>query len=188
MKRTDSASSPPAPHDVVPDFEALEGLYARITALLELPFDRLDGVQEERSAWSPAQHLFHVLLANELSLKNVLALRAGEGLLVRPFEEQMPEAEELLVRGTFPRGQTRAPRIVTPPPRVDPEVLADVFRSTVELLARVRSLPEDLGDPSLCVPHQALGQLDGSRWVRFVHIHTAHHAGIVQELLDAASQ
>ena len=78
-----SASSDPAL-----DLAGLRRLLARVGRLLELPEDELTTPRPEVSSWSVGQHLFHLVLAGDLSLRNVKSLVARRGRLIRDFEQR----------------------------------------------------------------------------------------------------
>jgi len=163
--------------------DRLAAQYARLERLAALDDEHLTAAREERSAWSPAQHLFHVLLANELSLENAAALVAGKGLLVRPCEGLAEGAEEVLARGTIERGTAQAPRFVRPRAAVDLVFVRELVGSTRAQLDALDPVAVDAAEA--CIPHQVLGDLSAARWVRFARMHTAHHVAIVRDLLRA---
>ena len=161
--------------------DRLGAQYGRLANYAALPAQELCRVQPECSKWSPAQHLFHLLLANELSLKNAESLVAQKGLLIRPFGSLAPRAEGIIARGRIPRGEAQSPRFVRPRDHVDLDFVRDLVRSTKEQIdALDASTVEAAPD---CVPHQILGDLTATHWLRFARMHTAHHLVIVRELL-----
>ncbi|MEZ6021316.1 MAG: hypothetical protein R3F17_14855 [Planctomycetota bacterium] len=83
-------------------------------ATLDRVGEHLNHRVESVSGWSVAQHLFHVVLATDLGLANVLALVRGKGILIRPEGALAPEAQAVLEAQTVPRGSTQAPRMVVP--------------------------------------------------------------------------
>ncbi len=161
--------------------DRLGAQYGRLAGYAALSEEQLSRVQPESSKWSPAQHLFHVLLANEMSLKNAESLVARKGMLIRPFGALSSGAEAIIARGRIPRGAAESPRFVRPRDKVDLGFVRDLVGST---LAQVKALDaatvEDAPD---CVPHQILGDLSATEWLRFARMHTAHHLVIVRELL-----
>ncbi|MFT5292087.1 MAG: hypothetical protein ACI8QS_002922 [Planctomycetota bacterium] len=163
--------------------DRLGAQYGRLARYAALPEERLIRVHPKSSNWSPAQHLFHVLLANEMSLKNAESLVARKGMLIRPFGSLSPGAEAIIARGRIPRGAAESPRFVRPRDQVDLSFVRDLVKST---LAQIKALDagavEDAPD---CVPHQILGDLSAAQWLRFARMHTAHHLVIVRELLAA---
>lgn len=155
---------------------------ARVARRLELPASALLAPVPAVSAWSVGEHLFHLVLACDLSLRNATSLARDEGLLLREPEDKNPEALALLRRGRFPRGVARAPRFVTPPRRID---LALLGRLLAEVRAAREHLAGDLAALSAAprtIPHQLLGDLDAREWLRFARAHTAHHLLIVREI------
>jgi hypothetical protein len=172
--------------DALADLERLTARYPALEASLALG-ERLTEPRPEISRWSPAQHLFHVFLANELSLRNALSLARGRGMLIKPFERTGPYTEAVLGGRSIPRGVARAPRFVTPPERVDLAFLKTLCAENLADLARVRDEVDAIVAAPLCVPHQLLGDLDAPQWLRFADVHTAHHAAILAEILPAVS-
>lgn len=164
--------------DPARDHRALERLQRRLERWLARPDAALFAPPPGAAAWSPGQHVYHVALANELSLENVLSLVHERGLLrtePRPLERA---AEEILARGRLPRG-TRAPRFVSPPPRLARAALADVVGASRDAIARVGAVLGRVRGAPLAIPHQALGTLDAPRWLRFARAHAAHHLRIL---------
>lgn len=150
----------------------------RCGALLERGEEAL-GVRREAAGWSVLQHLFHLLLAAELSLTNARNLASGRGALRLPRTELDPRAREVLVQGRLPRG-TKAPRFVSPPARPD-LALARTLQAEALAAARAPELAGELSGP-LGIPHQVLGVLSAAEWLRFARLHSAHHLRIVAEL------
>lgn len=178
---TSRSASPFSPER---DHGSLVRLQQRLQRWLERDDAELFGVRAEVSGWSPAQHVYHVSLANEFSLQNVLSLVRGSGALVAESRGSKPEAEALLLRGRLPRG-ARAPRFVSPPARVDRAGLDDVVGGAREGLEAVGEvLPRVAGAPMI-IPHQELGALDATRWLRFARLHTVHHLEILGAIARA---
>jgi hypothetical protein len=169
--------------DPARDLAALAGLYGEIEQLLERAAPLLARVVPERSGWSAEQHLAHVALANELVLRNLKSLAAGQGALLVRGGEPHPRALELLRAGRLPRGEAQAPRMVRPPERVLPELLRAWLADGRAALAALDS--GALAPGELKIPHQLLGPLDAPQWARFGVVHTRHHLAIVRELLGA---
>ena len=156
----------------------------RLEHLLERSAGELLPLREGLSGWSPAQQLFHVTLANELSLKNVNSLLAREGMLIQPLKELHPRAADVLRRGRFPPG-SEAPRFVRPPDRVDLDLLRELAADGRRALAGLEGRGEEIAAAPDGVPHQRLGVLTAARWVRFARMHSAHHLRIARALLGA---
>ena len=162
------------------DLAGLERLTRRVARALELPPERLLGAGPG-SGWSPAQHLFHLSLANELSLKNAESLVAEKGLLIRPRAELAPGVADVLRRGRLPRG-AEAPRFVRPPAVVDLGLVGEIARGVRQSLTRLAGAAQRIADAPNGIPHQLLGVLSAAEWVRFARMHTAHHLAILREL------
>lgn len=130
------------------------------------------------SRWSPLQHAAHVTLANELVLRNLVNLSRGSGMLVVTEAVQIPRALEILERGTLPRGEAQAPRMVVPPNDIDVHTAREwAAKFVVDLNATRASL--DVERLPLCfIPHQVLGPLTLAQWARFGTTHTRHHLAI----------
>lgn len=164
----------------------LDALVARVEELVQLAEPVLFRAHPAISGWTLAQHLFHVSLANELSLKNALALADRRGALIRPCGALAPEAADVLRRGRIPRGVAQAPRFVRPPPNLTCAALRDFAAASRRALELVRPRVSELASAPGCIPHQILGDLDACGWLRFARLHTAHHLRILRELPTAA--
>jgi len=172
-----------APPDVRRDHERLGAALARCERLLEERGAALWRREPAVSAWSPAEHLFHVALANELSLKNVRSLVEGKGLLVKPYEGTPAEALDVLRRGRIPSGVAKAPRFVTPPARFELERLEELQRDNAKLSRSLALALREPLDTTRAVRHQLLGELTAPLWLRFARVHTAHHLRIASRVL-----
>ncbi|MEM7310090.1 MAG: DinB family protein [Planctomycetota bacterium] len=162
----------------------LRALLARISALFELPEERLRAPAPTVSGWSAAEHLFHVTLANDMSLKNVRNLADERGRLRRELEELDPRAVDILRRGRLPRG-TEAPRFVRPPAKPDLAIARDIHGDVLKAAEELEGRAPELAAAPLGIPHQALGVLTAAQWLRFARLHSAHHLGIVRSVLEA---
>jgi hypothetical protein len=163
----------------------LRAAYATIDALMALEPELARSVARAVSGWSAEEHVAHVALANELSLRNVLNLVAREGLLIQPDGEPIPEGLSVLRSGVIPRGVARSPRMVTPPRSIDRALLAEWIRDNRRDLARVTELAPEIASAPGRIPHQLLGPLDALQWLRFAAVHTAHHLTLASEVLGA---
>ena len=171
----------PMPFNAQRQIERLTAQYTRLEHLAGLNDACLTQVRSGISEWTPAQHLFHLLLANELSLKNAAALVAQKGLLIREQGQLQEGAAAVLERGRIGRGEAQSPRFVRPRGTVDLGFVRELVHSTRAQLkalntATVASAPG-------YIPHQILGDLNAVQWLRFARMHTAHHILIVRDLL-----
>lgn len=163
------------------DHADLRAAYAEMRALAEGSAESLRALQPARSGWSGENHLAHACLANERVFANLKSLRAGQGLLIVRGGEPHPLARELLAAGRLPRGEAKAPRMVTPPARMEPGLLLQWLGEGQALLTTLD--PATVVASELKIPHQLLGPLDAPEWLRFARVHTRHHLAIVGELL-----
>jgi len=173
------------PFDPSADLAELRRLYDSLEELSRRAPEELAACVPECSGWTSEQHLAHVALANELVLRNLKSLATGQGLLLVRGGEPHERALALLRAGRLPRGEAQAPRMVRPPERVQPDLLAQWLsdgRAALEALD-----PATLSASEWKIPHQVLGPLDAPQWARFGVVHTNHHLGIVAEILERRS-
>jgi len=136
-------------------------------------------VRAAPDSWSVAQHLQHLSLAAEYSLKAVRLIASGEGARREGRAEVM--ARRVLRSGVIPRG-AQAPDPTRPSPDGDPV-------RTRETLDTCRTWLGDLESADLrngTVPHPLLGLFDGLEWLRFVDVHTQHHLVQIREILEGS--
>ncbi|MEX1025104.1 MAG: hypothetical protein WD226_08505 [Planctomycetota bacterium] len=169
------------PYGPESDLPALERRIHEIEARIVSGRAGLSERVPELSGWSQAEHLFHVVLANELSLKNAVALHARHGRLIRDPEDARLETEAHLIEGVIPRGHT-APRFVTPPKAIDIELLLEFVLGNRSLIGELEVVAGELAHAPRAIPHQLIGDLDAVQWVRFARVHTDHHWAIVGEI------
>jgi len=169
--------------DIADDFKDLEQACASLRAIAALPPEISELRRPEISGWSALEHVAHVSLANELIVRNLDSLAAGQGPLLQESGEPIPLALEVFASGVIPRGKAQSPRMVRPPARIDRELLAD-WMSGAELgFARIAKSPEPILRATARVPHQLLGPLTAVQWVRFARVHTRHHLAIAYLVL-----
>ena len=171
----------PAAFDPKRDHTSLVALQRRLDRWSSRPEEKLFEVVSDASHWSPAHHLYHIGLANEFSLGNVMSLVNETGVLRRESTGLKPEAEAILRRGILPGG-AQAPRFVTPPDKLGPDGLADALGGSREGVQAVGAVIDRVAKAPMIIPHQILGALDASRWLRFARVHTAHHLRILRRI------
>jgi hypothetical protein len=171
-----------------PELAALRVHYAEIERLLARPEAELRGAAPEISGWTAEQQLAHVALANELVARNLRSLVRGSGPFVVDAGAPVAEALAVLVSGRFPRGRAQAPRMVRPPAEVRREFLVEWVAGNRRDLDELGARLDELRSAAKRVPHQLMGPLSASQWLRFAAIHTAHHLAIAREVLAAASE
>lgn len=161
--------------ELAASFEAFEALRAGVAS-------RAACTAEDVSAWSCAQHLYHIALASDLAFQNVRGILAGRS--PRIVHEGGPN--ELALRvfrdGGFPRGASRSPRMVTPPASVDAGLLASEQRQCRETIASLRGEIEAIHAASGRIPHQELGPLNACEWLLFARLHAGHHLAILRDI------
>ena len=134
------------------------------------------------SAWSSAQHLYHVALATDLALRNVRSLCARKGRLITMEGGPTGLALEVLEAGTYPRGESEAPRMVQAPDEVDLSFLEMEMKGNRDAADQVRLLLEQIPDAPGFIPHHVLGGLSAGHWLRFAAMHARHHLAIVRDI------
>lgn len=164
------------------EYDYLRTFYDETAALLDRPDDVLFEANAAVSGWSPAQHLYHVWIANGKSLAAALYIAKGRGEADGSPNEV---GQAVLIQASMPRNKMEAPDAVRPPGDVDRDGLAETLR-------RSRGKFEDVGahlDALLAadgrLPHPRLGVLDGPQWLRFVRIHAQHHHAIIRDILSS---
>jgi len=162
--------------------------FVAIERMLEIAPEELARTATWVSGWSAEEHLAHLALANELVCRNVRSLIKGQGLLVVDEGEPPPEALAVLAAGRFPRGAAQAPRMVRPPDPVQREFLVEWLQENRAEFEELAGRCDEIEAATKCVPHQILGPLSASRWVRFAAMHTRHHLDIAREVLAATMQ
>lgn len=166
-----------------PEFAAFRACLFEVDGLLARPANDLQRVAPSVSGWSVEQQLAHVALANELVARNLASIAKGSGPLLLASGEPRPEALAVLVAGKFQRGLAQAPRMVVPPQEVERAYLLDWLAGNRRDFAALEGRIAELGASTLRVPHQLLGPLSASQWLRFAAIHTRHHLDIAHEIL-----
>ena len=162
------------------EHRAWRRLTERAQQWVEAPAPFLFDTVERVSGWSPAQHLDH------LASTNVLILR----WLTRQAENPDVDGEGrpnvagylVLTLGRFPRGRGRAPAAFHPSDAVDPDDLARRMAENRAMLDALSPRLDALQRAKGRLNHPALGQLDAGEWLRFGHIHTAHHHRIIRDI------
>lgn len=173
------------PFDAAYNLEALERLLERVEGVNALPHEALFSKAPAISDWSAGEHSFHLILACDLSLRNAMSLTRDKGQLIRDPEDRQADAIDILRRGRFPRGVAQAPRFVQPPTRIDLDLLRTLTGEVQEARSALANDLAALERAPRAIPHQLLGDLNACEWVRFAHIHSAHHLMILHEVLGA---
>jgi hypothetical protein len=141
-----------------------------------------NGRQAERDArvsgWSRAEHVEHVLAANEQILGRVLRLLGGESL--EAFEHAGPSAAGwiVLLSARIPRGRGSAPQSVWPTESPEPAALRRRLDAARALVSAARGAWERAPRHALRYRHLVFGDYDAAQWIRYARIHALHHARI----------
>ena len=140
---------------------------------------------ESISLGSPEEHLYHIALATDLALRNVQSLAAGRGRLI--IQEGQPNELALQVfrDGTYPRGESEAPRMVQPPTAIVAEYLTMELDALSAGLDKVEGLLAQVARAPGFIPHQDLGALTAAQWLCFARLHAGHHLSIVSDIANA---
>jgi hypothetical protein len=170
---------------IEPEFAALRACYADIDVLIARPATDLQRVVPKISGWSAEQQLAHLALANELVARNLNSLARGSGPLIVATGEPPEPALAVLIAGKFERGRAKAPRMVQPPLEVERVYLLDWLAGNRRDFEELEGKATELRASTLRIPHQILGALSASQWLRFAAAHTRHHLEIAREIVAA---
>jgi len=129
------------------------------------------------SQWCISQHLDHIIQVNQ----SICTRISGEvpddpGILPVRFIARI-----VLLTKHIPRGRGTAPAALMPRTTADPEIM----RRLDQHLAALESLHEPLAAAILRpgrFNHPVFGGLNRKQWLRFVHVHTLHHAKIIDDI------
>ena len=166
-----------------PEFASLRESCAEIDRLLAMPPRELRRAAPKVSAWTAEQQVAHVTLANELVIRNLHSLIKGSGMFVVDGGEAPEQALAVLAAGRFPRGMAQSPRIVRPPETIERELVLEWAGSGRDGFEQLSKRVGELRAATKKVPHQILGPLSASQWLRFAAAHTRHHLEIATEIL-----
>ena len=167
--------------DIHEEYLALGTALSAFEHTLDWPDDRLFQADEAISKWTPAQHVYHLCVANGMMLKGIqLICHGGRRILT---EGTMTEIGRRCIEdGVFPRGRGKAPTPTQPPEapsRDDLRQALDRSRKRYEALQPMLSaIPEAEG----YLPHVFFGDLTAAQWLRVARVHAEHHLMIVREI------
>jgi hypothetical protein len=170
----------------------LEEAFARLDQRFELPPDILQWRREYTGAWSVAEHLEHVCLANHFLMLTIT--KGCAKARRRAAEEPVPEGESdlsplapIALPGAFP---WEVPAHMLPTGRRNPAAtraeLKNQRERTLELLA---GMPN--GEGRLCrirMSVHSLGEIDMYQWLYFLVQHARYHLALVDEGISAAEK
>ena len=164
------------------DFEQVRRSSLEFQSLIDRLGSRLNTKAPGVSDWSSAQHLFHVTLATDLGLANVLSLLRGKGILIRPDGELHPDTRAVLLADGIPRGQADAPRMVLPGDLVEAAQIVTEVKNVGHSLDAIDPMRAALPECPGWIKHQVLGPLQAKHWLRFCNLHAEHHLKIIREI------
>lgn len=174
----------PSTISVRDEYDRLHAFYDATAALLDRADDVLFAPDPSISDWSPAEHLYHVWLANGRSLKAAVLI-AQNALPLQDADAPNDAGRAVLAEERFERGRNEAPENVRPPDAVTREDLEEALeRSRAKLEALAPHL-EALAGTTGRLEHPRLGPLNGPEWIRFVRVHSEHHHAIIRDILSS---
>ncbi len=161
------------------EFDALGERDRLIAELLARPDETLFVAKPAVSGWSPADHLYHMLLINGGVYRTV-------GKLMQPDAPTACEPSDLarsfMAGSGFPRGRIQAPETVRPPADLNRAGLDRVVALSARSRASTEPLLGQLAALPTALPHPLLGPITAPAWLRFARIHTDHHLAIIGDI------
>ena len=173
--------------DPLRDASRLAQFHTSVGELLDLPVERLREVVPGVSGWSALEQLFHVLLANELALRNVRLLIGGDSAWIQPQAAPSFLGHLILCWDYMPRGVGQSPRTVRPPAKPDLTIVRDTLSLGISTLTDLSGRLPDLARVPGGIPHHELGPLSAAQWLRFARLHGLHHLALAREVLAAGA-
>ena len=167
--------------DLQEEYRELGAFYDAVEPLLDWPDATLYRVAGAVSAWSPAQHLYHVLRANGMMLKGIHLICQGHRMTAN--EGAPNDAGRRVLAGGFIRGLGKAPDAVVPPDDVPREALQDSWSRSRKKHAETEAFLPQIPDAAGRIPHGFLGTLDASEWLRLARLHSEHHLAIIRDIV-----
>jgi hypothetical protein len=128
------------------------------------------------SRWSVAEQLDH---ATKVCRSVLGTLNKGEPLDAAGINFI---GRAVLLAGRIPRGKGESPAAVRGEQRPAAEIL-ETLAACRELLKRWMDKTDRLPPKARVFKHPYFGALNTSQTVKFLHIHTAHHLKIVEEIV-----
>jgi hypothetical protein len=165
---------------------ALAETFSRLDACFQLPADQLGFRPQRPGAWSVAEHLEHVCLANHFLLLTIekgcakALKRSAQGGF--PVEESdLTLLSPIASPGAF---EWQPPEHMLPTGSRDPAwVRAQLRRQLESCLGLLTGMPK--GEGSLCrirMSVHGLGRLDMSQWIYFLVQHARYHLALIEKM------
>jgi len=161
---------------------ALHAALQRLQATLQWPEERLYVRADSVSAWSPAQHVQHALLALDRMLKAIEALCAGAPEVSAKRGHVSLQGRALLLCGWIPRGRARTPDFAAPDEIPSHAGLLESQATTCQAFGALAPRAGGLGRVRGTLEHPVLGALNAAQWWRFARVHTEHHLTIIADI------
>ena len=169
--------------DVDLEYATIVELHQEMGSILTRDSIELSCVIPAISKWSTATQIEHVLLANQMVTRGLLALAAGkfEGAKAGDMNRL---GRLLLGRGIIPRGKAQTPDLFSPSPESDIATIVDMSATVSRNISLLKGHLQFISEMSEGFEHPFFGVLPAPVWIRFIHVHTLHHLKIVREILS----
>lgn len=171
--------------DAIQDLALIRANLIKYRQLFENLGANLHKTAPNVSGWCIAQHMYHVVLATDLGLTNVLALVREKGMLIQPGGMLTEYAEGVLTAPQAQRGETQAPRMVQPGNSVDADQIMAEFENLERSLTALEDPPRPFEGCPGWIKHQILDTLNACHWMRFCRLHADHHLAIMEDIAKA---
>lgn len=164
---------------------ALLQVFSLLDACFELPREELERRPEYPDAWTGAEHLEHVCLANHFLLLTIRkgcgkARRRAEGAKPPEGESDLALLSPLATPGAF---DWSPPSHMVPTGRLQPaEIRTELKSQRDECLELLAGLPH--GEGRLCtiwMSVHGLGRLDMYQWLYFLAQHARYHLVMLEQ-------
>lgn len=136
--------------------------------------------QSPLSCWSISQHLEHLIYTSKTGLALLLQALESPAPGVEPMNEL---GQELLRRGSFPRGQTQAPDFALPRD-INQKKLTKSLGRLLSQMEDISSRDGEIGEASSTSIHPILGGFTPRNWLQFIALHQNHHLEIIAEIIS----
>lgn len=165
------------------DTIATRQTFARLADVCRWDDARLYGREPSVSAWSPAQHVDHLMRSAGSMLSLISAMAAGREH-ERIGDKGSPSlgGRAILLSGKIPRGRAEAPDFAVPEDEPDPPALAEAVRDTRRRFESLAERAEHLPSIAGVGQHPLLGWFKAQQWWRFLRVHGEHHLALIDDI------
>ena len=167
--------------DLQEEYREIGAFFDAVKPLLDWPDETLYRIAGDVSAWSPAQHLYHILRANGMMLKGIHLICHGHRMADN--EGGPNDAGRRVLAGGFIRGTGKAPEAVVPPEEVPRETVRESWTRSRRKYEETEAILPQIPDATGRIPHKFLGMLNGSEWLRLARLHSEHHLAIIRDIV-----